>query len=136
MEPVTVCQHPAGNGSYQSWLSLCWDSCALLKDSSFQKGFVSRAQLFRNPTALPICVLNLNGPSLSPVPDMGLWARAAGGNQAGRRGIPHCPESDGGSWERITVAFRSLDLPRTQAAPAQQFCPFLSWRQSRRKRGR
>lgn len=132
----SVCQHPAGNGSYESWLSLCWDSCARFKDSSFQRGFVSRAQLFRNPTALPVSVLNLNGPPPSPVPDLGSWARAARGGQAERRGIPRCPESDSGSSERITVAFRSVDLPRTQAAPAQHLCPFHFWRQSRRRRGR
>lgn len=50
------------------------------------------------------------------MPDLGSWAGADGIDQAGRRGNPHCPESDSGSWERTTVAFRSLDLPRTQAA--------------------
>lgn len=112
MEPGTVCQHPAGNGSYQSWLSLCWGSCARFKDSSFQSGFASTVQLFRNPTALPISLLNLNGPCPSPGPDLGSWAGAAGGGQAGRRGIPHCPESDSGSWERITAAFRTFPRPK------------------------
>lgn len=121
---ATARQCPVGNESHRSWLSLCWGSRPQFKDLTFQRGFASRAQLFRNPMAFSINVLNLNGPPPSPAPDPQPWVEAPGGSQEGRRGIPRCLGTDSGSWERITVTFRSLDHPRTWAAPAQHLCPF------------
>lgn len=63
---------------------LCRGSRSQFKDSSFQRGFASRAWLFRNPMFFK--VLYLNGPPPPPVMDLGLCVGAPGGNRRGEGG--------------------------------------------------